>query len=215
MVSLLSKQHAKVYDTLADDYEKNIPNYYEPTRTAIEILAKNLPPSANILDVGCGAGLASELLYNKGFKITSMDLSPNMIAYTKKRNPNGRAVVGDFLTHKFQEEFDAIIALAFIHLFPKKTAKTIVKKMYKLIKPGGFLYIGTTKSDVSKEGWELKKDSFFPESVEKRYRKHWTEDELKETLCGGGFKFKELHLIDDPRHKTWMDFLMLRSYQND
>jgi len=40
--------------------------------------------------------------------------------------------------------------------------------MYKLIKPGGFLYIGTTKSDVSKEGWELKKDSFFPESVEKK-----------------------------------------------
>ena len=211
MDSKISELNKKVYDQLANEYEKNVPNYYQPTKEAVEILSNYLAPNNSVLDVGCGVGLATELLINKKYLVTSIDISPNMMDLTKKRCPKASTIVGDFLKQHFNKKFDSIIALAFIHLFPKNVAEEVVDKMFKMIKPGGYLYIGTTKSTVSKEGWELKQDSFFPNCQEKRFRKHWTQNELKETLCKSGFIFKNIYLIDDPRHKVWMDFLVKKS----
>ncbi len=210
MNTKISKLHAEVYDKLADEYERNIPNYFQPTKKAVDILSKYLDAGKSVLDVGCGVGLATELLINKNYSVTSIDISPKMIEHSEKRNPKAEAIVGDFSEYAFYKQFDSIIALAFIHLFPKKAAEKILLKMYSLIKPGGFLYIGTTKSEISKEGWELKRDSFFPDSVEKRYRKHWTQEELKASLLKAGLIFKKVYLVDDARHKVWMDFLVER-----
>lgn len=212
MKSILTKQHNHVYNNLADEYEKNIPNYFEPTKESIEILAKYLKPGAKVLDVGCGTGVASGLLSKLGYGITAIDISENMISYAKKRCPNGRVIIGDFLTYKFSEKYDAIISLAFIHLFPKKIAEKVIDKMFELLRFEGYLYIGTTKSSESREGWELKQDSFFPKSIEKRYRKHWLEWELKESLLKSGFKFINMYLINDVRNKVWMDFLVTKRF---
>ena len=210
MQTILTKKHNHVYNTLAEEYENNIPKYFEPTKKAIEILSKNLKSRAKILDVGCGTGLASELLSKSGYNITAIDISENMISYAKKRCPNEKLIVGDFLTYKFSEKYDAIISLAFIHLFPKETAEQVIDKMFELLNFKGYLYIGTTKSFKSREGWELKQDAFFPKSIEKRYRKHWLEGELKESLLKSGFKYKKVYLINDVRNKVWMDFLVIK-----
>jgi 2-polyprenyl-3-methyl-5-hydroxy-6-metoxy-1,4-benzoquinol methylase len=206
----LTKQHTKIYDLLADEYERNVPNYLEPTKEAVDKLSSKLKKGMEILDVGCGAGVASGLLQKKGFKVTSNDLSSKMISYVKKRNPKGKVITGDFLTLDYVKKYDALIALAFIHLFPKYIAVKVIKKMHRLIKPNGYLYIGTSKSKISKEGWEIKRDIFYPDNKEKRYRKHWTQKELKNVLCENGFDFVELYLIKDPR-KMWMDFLVRRT----
>lgn len=206
----LTTQHKQVYNTLADEYEKNIPNYIKPTNEAVEILSKYLRPKAKILDIGCGTGLASELLSKKGYDITAIDISENMTYYTKKRCTNGKVLTDDFLTYKFTNKYDAIISLAFIHLFPKELAEKVLHKMFELLNFGGYLYIGTTKSRESREGWELKQDKFFPKSIEKRYRKHWLEEELKNSLLNVGFKFVNIYLINDIRDKVWMDFLLIK-----
>lgn len=208
----LIEQHRHVYNTLADEYEKNVPNYFEPTKDAIEILAKYLKPGAEILDVGCGTGLASCLLSQKGFKITAIDISDNMIAYTKTKCSDGKFIVDDFITHRFYGKYDAIISLAFIHLFSKQVAEKALDKMFRLLKSNGYLYIGTTRSSESKEGWELKQDAFFPKSIEKRYRKHWLENEFKKSLLKSGFKIKDLYLVNDVRNKVWVDFLATKSF---
>lgn len=212
MKTALSKQHKRVYNTLAKEYEKNVPNYYKSTNEAVEILSKCLKSKAEVLDVGCGIGLASELLSKKGYEVTAMDISESMIEYTQNRCPNGKTIVGDFLTYKFENNYDAIISLAFIHLFPKIIALKIIDKMFELLKPGGYLYVGTTKSTKSYEGWELKQDAFYPKSIQKRFRKHWLENEFKESLVNSGFEFKNVYLLKDPRNKLWMDFLMLKTH---
>jgi len=210
-LSRLIKQHQKVYDVLAAEYERNIPNYYDSTKEAIEILYRSTANGTKVLDVGCGSGLATKLLLDKGLEVTAIDLSPKMVEYAKERNPAAHIIQGDFLNYPFAENFDAVIALAFIHLFPKDIATQAFVKISNLLKPSGLLYVGTTKSEISREGWELKQDAFFPKSIEKRYRKHWTVEELEVTLQQSGFKIKELHLIEDPRNKTWMDFLAIKS----
>lgn len=203
-------ENIKTYEALAEEYEKNVSNYFESTEEAVKNISNYLTTGKEILDVGCGVGLGTKLLIDKGFSLTAIDISPKMIEYTKKRNPNSSNITDDFLEYQFEKKFDAIFSMAFIHLFPKNIADLVLKKMYKLLKKDGILYIGTTVSDKSKEGFELKKDSFFPNGQQKRYRKHWTENELLDSLQRVGFKYKNRYHINDPKNKIWMDFLMIK-----
>lgn len=203
-------ENIKTYESLAEEYEKNISNYSVSTKKAVDNIIPCITTGKDILDIGCGVGLGTMMLVDKGFSLTAIDISPKMIAYTKRRNPKSTTIVGDFFEYPFKKKFDAIFAMAFIHLFPKNIAELNIEKMYKLLKKGGVLYIGTTLSNNSSEGFELKKDSFFPNGKQKRYRKHWTEEELQTSLQNAGFKYKETYYINDPRNKIWMDFLMIK-----
>ncbi|MCX6704801.1 MAG: methyltransferase domain-containing protein [Candidatus Woesebacteria bacterium] len=204
----------KVYDCLAGDYEQKVNNYFASTQKAVGFFAPYIKTGRKVLDVGCGVGLGTELLINKGFALTSMDVSTEMLRYCKKRNPKSDIIAADFLAYPFNEKFDAVFALAFIHLFPKKVAEEVLAKILNILKPGGVLYVGTTVSRVSSEGWEIKKDAFFPNSEQKRFRKHWTKKELKNSLLKTGFSIKDSYLINDPRKKVWMDFVVSKPNKN-
>jgi 2-polyprenyl-3-methyl-5-hydroxy-6-metoxy-1,4-benzoquinol methylase len=203
-------ENIKAYESLAEEYEKNISKYFLSTKEAVENIAPSITTGKEVLDVGCGVGLGTMMLIEKGFSLTSIDISPKMITFVKKRNPSATTITGEFLEYTFKKKFDAIFAMAFIHLFPKNIAQLILEKMHTLLKEDGVLYIGTTISDKSKEGFELKRDAFFPNGQQKRYRKHWTEEELLDSLQKAGFKYKHKYHIDDPRKKVWMDFLMTK-----
>jgi len=198
------------YESLADAYENNVSKYLYSTKKAINFFTPNITTGKEILDIGCGVGLATELLSQQGFKLTSIDISPKMVKYTKNRNPNSNVITGDFLKYKFKHKFDAIFAMAFIHLFPKEAAELVLRKMNALLNNDGALFIGTTLSNISTEGLEVKKDSFFPNGKWKRYRKHWTEEELLSSLQKERFKFKQKYYINDPRKKVWIGLLVLK-----
>jgi 2-polyprenyl-3-methyl-5-hydroxy-6-metoxy-1,4-benzoquinol methylase len=200
--------HRNVYDNLAHEYEERIKDYFDSTSKAVSFVTPHIKTGREVLDVGCGVGLGTELLSKCGFDVTAIDISPKMVEFSKKRNPSSTIIEGDFLTHSFNKKFDAIFSMAFIHLFPKKDAERVLQKIFKLLKKEGVLFFGTTLSKESKEGWEIKRDPFFLKSEQKRYRKHWTEKELLDLLIKSGFSYIDRYFIDDPRGKVWMDFLV-------
>src|SRR5690606_35806285 len=98
-------------------------------------------------------GYVVEILRTQGFDAEGIDISPNMIAYARRRCPDARFITGDFFEHLFDaESFDGVVLYAFIHLFPKNIAEQYLNKILSILKPGGFIFVGTTKSDVSSEG---------------------------------------------------------------
>jgi len=203
--------HKVVYDNLAREYEERTKDYFDSTKKAVSFLIPHIKTGKEVLDVGCGVGLGTELLSKYGFNVTAIDISPKMVKYSRKRNPNSKIIEGDFFTHRFNKKFDAIFSMAFIHLFPKKDAEKILQKMFRLLKRRGVFYSGTTLSKRSKEGWEIKRDSFFPGNERKRYRKHWTEKELFSSLIKSEFSYVDKYFIEDPRGKVWMGFLVKKS----
>ena len=48
-----------------------------------------------ILDLGCGTGLHTRELIKRGYEISGLDLSNEMIAIAKERNPSVQFNVGD------------------------------------------------------------------------------------------------------------------------
>ncbi len=197
--------HKKVYDELAEEYERRSDSLLAVTEDAMNYFSSYIKPKGLVLDIGCGVGIAMSVLAKKGFKIVGIEISPKMAEFAEKRNPGAKVIVGDFLETKFDDKYDAILAFAFIHLFPKVEILKIFDKIKLILRPGGVALLSSTESFESKEGIYVKED--FGKKY-KRFRKFWTEQELRESLIQAGFKELALKKFTDPFGKVWMDFVV-------
>jgi SAM-dependent methyltransferase len=98
-----------------------------------------------ILDVGCGAGSHSLYLQNKGFDVTSIDISENAVATCKLRGLN-KAFVKNILDLEAAATYDTILLLMngtgiFGTLKETKKYLTMLKS---LLKPNGQIIIDSS-----------------------------------------------------------------------
>jgi len=197
------------YDSLAQEYENRVEEYRPITEKAVSLFTPYIKTGKKVLDIGCGVGLALEIFKQKGFSITGMDISRRMIKFARKRNKNGKFILGNFLSLDVGRQlFDGVYMSGFLHLFPKEKAVNVLKRTYRILKPKGILFIGTTKSMISKEGMEIK--SNYPGKLQ-RFRKYWTEKELKNFIIENRFKIIKIYHLKGLFRKTWMDFIVQKA----
>lgn len=58
---------------------------YDFVKQSVEWIARILPPTEypNLLDLGCGPGIYSELFFEKGYNVKGVDLSERSIRFAK------------------------------------------------------------------------------------------------------------------------------------
>jgi SAM-dependent methyltransferase len=206
-LNYLSHVHQGVYDEVASEYDDRTTALEPVTQAAITELSEWLPTGASVLDVGCGAGLAVRVLAEAGFDAEGIDLSPEMVSYAKARNPDRRILTGDLLHTDLHRDYDAVLAFAFIHLFPKKDAPRVLARIWSILRPGGLLYIGTTDAEQSSEGFEGKGD--YPDQPV-RWRSHYTGDEMLSLLVASGYRVVATITHIDAFDKRWFDVIAAR-----
>jgi SAM-dependent methyltransferase len=202
----LAQLHIDTYDSLADEYESRVETYREVTTYALSPFITRLPINAKVLDIGCAVGYTVEILNAAGKQAEGIDISPAMIQHAKKRNPTATFVVGDFLEHTYlPESFDGALLYAFIHLFPKDAALACMTKVVEILKPGGHIFIGTTKSAIASEGFEEKADYV---AAPRRFRKHWTTQEMEDFFAAHNLTIIHYEDNTDEFGKVWMDYVV-------
>lgn len=202
----LANLHRKTYDLVADEYEDRVETLRATTQAALADFTDLLPAGGKVLDIGCAVGYTVEILRSAGMDVDGIDISSEMIAYAKKRNPNSHFVVGDFLEEAYVAgSYDGILMYAFLHLFPKDVALHCLDKAVSITKPGGLLFTGTTKSESPSEGFEIKRDYKTPV---KRYRKRWTQQELDEVFSSRNLEIAHYAEKTDEFGKIWMDYIV-------
>jgi len=95
-----------------------------------------------ILDLGCGTGYGSKMLYNKGNEVYGIDISQKAIEYAQKVYPGPTYICCSAENLPFEEEFfDGVVAFEVIeHVqHPEK----VLKEIYRVLKKGGNLFIST------------------------------------------------------------------------
>lgn len=203
---LLYDLHLATYDSLADEYESRVETLRPVTEYALSMLTSRLDKGSKVLDIGCAVGYTLEILKQSGMQPEGIDISPRMIQYAKARNPELNINAADFLEVQYpNDSYDAALMYAFIHLFPYEQADLCIAKVAKILKPGGLLFIGTTKSSESSEGFEDKSD--YPNQP-RRFRKRWTPEELVRLLNNHGFHVLISKDIRDEYGKVWMDYIV-------
>jgi len=92
------------------------------------------------LDVGCGAGgRFVRLLQEKGFQVTGIDVSAEMIRLAQENHPDANFLVRDICTWDTGQRFHLIIAWDSIFHLPLAMQEPVVTKLCRLLTAGGVL----------------------------------------------------------------------------
>lgn len=203
----------KAYDDTAHEFEQKIAIRVDGTGKVVDLLTKQLEinPSTQpktILDLGPGSGWEAKLLCDAGYAVTAIEFSEMMAAVAQKTAPKAEVIVDEFTTHNFDgQTFDAIFAMAFIHLFTSEDVIGVMQKMFTLLRPKGVVLISTTLHAKTDEGF-MRKTNFAQDA--QRYRKQYTESELTNLIKTTGFKVISSSVSDDREveGKRWINLLV-------
>ena len=184
------------YDLTDDDWKKIL----------IEKLL--IPNKANkVLEIGPGTGRMLKILEDLNCETIAVELSEEMIKYAKTKSPNTFFIQDNILNVEFSNNtYDAIFMGALIHNFPKEDAKKLLNLVHSWIKPSGKILIYTTIHKVSEEGYYEKQD--YKGNII-RFRKKYTEEELKNMIEISGFKIiYKMYTSEPDRNKKWLTFII-------
>ena len=189
------------YDSHAQDYfgstvSLDLRELYEP-------FLKELLLGSHILDAGCGSGRDSKAFVERGYRVTAIDASPQLVRLASAY-AGLKCEVLAFQDVQFREEFSGIWACASLLHVPTRDMKNVLTRFIQALKPGGVFYISLKEG----HGERLADDGrFFNYYTEDSFRKVLAEyTALRETAF---WKSPEIRSL---RHREpWLNFLLRKA----
>ncbi|MFZ2523224.1 MAG: class I SAM-dependent methyltransferase [Minisyncoccia bacterium] len=166
------------YNKIAEDWVKdhNIDTWWVE---GTDIFLSKLSAGALVLDVGCGGGVKTKYISNKGFKVLGIDFSEKMIEIAKRENPDQTFKVLDvYNIDKFEKTFDGIFAQAVLLHIPKSRVIEVLTKIKSRLNDGGYLYVALKALNEDKEEEKVVKENDYGYEYE-RFFSYYTLGELR------------------------------------
>ncbi|MEK7497010.1 MAG: class I SAM-dependent methyltransferase [Patescibacteria group bacterium] len=174
------------YNKIAQDWFKN-QKEREWWNDSAYIFFNYLQKGDRILDVGCGAGLKTKYLMEKGFKVVGIDFSEEMIKLAKEYCPTGEFYVKDIRESLGLDIFDGIFAQAILLHIPKAQVSEVLNEFKNSIKDGGYLYLAVKEQRLNQKDEEIIKENDYGYTYE-RFFSFFTMPEIKNYLSNLNMK---------------------------
>ena len=129
----------QVYETQSSKYLENVTKEH-PSKT-LKYFAVNLPKKSNVLDYGCGPGLAAEYLANLGHSVIAFDASPNMLELVPKHE-RIKSYQATFDAFSENGIFDGIWASFSLLHAKREDFPRLLNSIKRALKPDGLFSIG-------------------------------------------------------------------------
>lgn len=124
----------------------------------VEFFKKFVGKHMSVLDLGCGAGRNTEILFRLGFNTYACDFYENMVATTKERLLSAGAdkktvqeniTQGDMLSIKFPDQyFDIVLSNGVFHnAYNLNELDKAVSEVSRVLKKGGYLCFNLFSSE--------------------------------------------------------------------
>jgi trans-aconitate methyltransferase len=144
-----------------------------PDNPHLENFVSYLAAGADILDFGCGVGNSAAMMRDKGFSMTCMDASTDMIEAAGELH--GLEVIQkNFSDLDAAQAFDGIWASYSLLHAPKAEMPANLERIVTALRPGGILYIGLKLGDKEER------------DAVGRFYAYYTEAELSALLRAAG-----------------------------
>ncbi len=131
------QQEIEFFDNLGSSQEYNVFTD-EANQKIINTVVLNLSvsPPSQIIDLGCGSGVFTQLLQQRGFDCVGIDLSKKLLQIGKKQIKEVNFLQADVEALPFLDNsVDAIMLSCLLHHLP--TPNHCAKEVFRVLKPGG------------------------------------------------------------------------------
>lgn len=190
------------YNQIAPDFAQKISQQNLPE---IEKFTQLTPPNSKVLDVGCGACHEAATLTKKGYQVTGIDLSENLLKQASSLHPEIITQIMDMRKLDFPDKsFNAIWAHASILHLIKTDIPSTFTQFHRVLKSKGILYILVKEG----QGQVVVNDS--RSNGQPRFFSFFQSKELNDFLTQAGFKILETYVFNgkhrhtDSRDQTWL-----------
>ncbi|MDE2767447.1 MAG: class I SAM-dependent methyltransferase [Chloroflexota bacterium] len=153
--------------------------------TELRELMDRLEAAAEVLDLGCGAGVPIARSLAARHRVTGVDISREMVSLARRNVPTGDFICADVASIDLDPaSFDAVVAICSIFHLPRAEQPALFRKVHRWLRPGG--YFLCTLSHHSEAGYT--EDGFFGVTM---YWSNYALGEYVETLADLGFEVLE------------------------
>jgi len=155
------------FDNWAKNYDKSVKKdigklklyrkYDELLDSVYFKAAEAIGQADSILDIGVGTGNLSKKFLERGYCVTGVDQSREMMNVAKKKFPELKLRLGEFLKLPFDNgSFDRIISTYALHHLNDQEKRLAIKEMMRVLKENGRIVIG----DMMFEDEESRRELF-------------------------------------------------------
>lgn len=143
------------YDAIADrfaDWQAQIVGSTRDERVAALLAA--LPGSADVLELGCGAGVDSTLLLADRARLLGVDISSEQIRRARRQVQNAEFICADLSDVEFADaSFDAVVSIYVFNHLPRADVPPLLKRIARWLRPRGALLATFSARGEDDEPW--------------------------------------------------------------
>tara|TARA_A100001015_G_C14909291_1_gene679739 strand:- start:19 stop:774 length:756 start_codon:yes stop_codon:yes gene_type:complete len=120
------KNYSLIYDLLYKDKD-----YKKEANTALRAVKKFKNKFRDLLEIGCGSGNFTKILAKKGYLVTAIDPSSQMIKIAKKKVKSKKIKFLNIKSTKFKTKKKFDLAISLFHVFSYHTKKKEINLFFK------------------------------------------------------------------------------------
>ena len=186
---------AGVYDAIMDDVE-----YEGWADFILQEADKAGWRGHKVLDLGCGTGNSSFPFFSRGYSVTGLDASPEMLAVAREKLPPARFVQSDFTSFDLGERFDLVISVfdSLNNLLEPRDFLRTAERVHAHLAPSGLFIFDVNTTVGLRDLWESGRAEGWVDGVHYSWDHTFDEATRIGTVTAycekNGREFTEVHL---------------------
>jgi SAM-dependent methyltransferase len=190
------------YDAIAERYLAWSDLRPSAARLRYLALAQELiPPEADVLDLGCGAGIPMTAALAAGRHVTGIDISSAQISLARVNVPSASFILADLTTLELPAaSLDAVVAFYSLTHVPRAEHAALFARIRSWLRPDGVFLasLGVEDSPDEIEADWLGVDMFFS---------HFSARVNRRLITEAGFRIERADVVSEPEDRHDARFL--------
>jgi ubiquinone/menaquinone biosynthesis C-methylase UbiE len=145
------------YEAIVDGYAERFGDDLEHSafdRSVLDDAVDLLPPSALVLDLGCGPGQVASYVSGRGCRSVGVDLTPAMLDIARRLHPQIPLINGDVLRLPVRDgAVDGALAWFSVHNLPRSLLGQAVAEVRRVLRRDG-IFVMVTHAGEGEEAVE-------------------------------------------------------------
>ena len=190
------------YDRIAEQYLAWSGLRPSPARLrALALADERIPRGAEVLELGCGAGLPMTAAIARDRRLTGVDISAAQVALARRNVPGATFIQADFTTLEMAPaSLDAVVAFYVLTHVPRDEHAALLGRIRSWLRPGGVLIASFGVEDDPggiEHGW-LGTDMYFS---------HFSARVNRRLVEAAGFVIERADVLQEPEDRHDARFL--------